>query len=71
MLARLWISPKARRGRYALKGAKALDLGDGIVSHGSVDELLKLKGLDAENIAEAAQSFFETSDDEISGEVTL
>lgn len=55
----------------ALKGVKTLDLGDGIVSHGSVDELLKLKGLDAESIAKAAKSFFETSDEDSSGEMSI
>lgn len=56
---------------FALKCAKTLDLGDGIVPQGSVDELLKLKGLDAESIVEAAKSFFKTSDEEISGEMSV
>lgn len=41
-----------------LKNSAALDLGNGIVSHGSVSELMKLKGLDAEGIARSAEEFF-------------
>ena len=52
----------------ALKGAKTLNLGDGIVPHGSVDELLEQKGLDAKSIAKAAKSFFEEPDDVKLGE---
>ncbi len=55
----------------ALKGAKTLDLGDGIVPQGSVDELLKLTGLDAENIAETAKCFFVSPIDEISREMPI
>ena len=43
---------------HALLGSRTLDLGNGIVQHGSVNELLKLSGLDAESIAETAKSFF-------------
>ena len=53
-----------------LVGSKALDLGSGIVPHGSVDELLKLSGLDAESIAETAKSFFD-NDDEAKEENTI
>ena len=52
----------------ALKNAKTLDLGNGIVAHGSVEELLKQKGLDAESIANVAMSFFKNPADVISGE---
>lgn len=55
----------------ALKCAKTLDLGEGIVPHGSVTELMKQKGLDAESIAKTAKGFFESKADEISGENTL
>ena len=55
----------------ALKGEKTLDLGDGIVPQGSVNELLKQKGLDAESIASSAKAFFESSSDELSGENNL
>jgi len=55
----------------SLKNAKTLDLGDGIVPHGSVDELMKQKGLDAESIAKTAKGFFERPTDEITGESTL
>ena len=46
------------RAGVVLKKAETLDLGDGIVQHGSVDELLHRKGLDALGIAETAKSFF-------------
>ena len=52
----------------ALKGAKTLNLGDGIVPHGSVEELLEQKGLDAQSIAKAVKSFFEEPDDVKLGE---
>ncbi len=52
----------------ALKNAKTLDLGNGIVAHGSVEELLKQKGLDAESIANVAMSFFKNPADVLSGE---
>lgn len=52
----------------ALKSAKTLDLGNGIVQHGSVSELLKLSGLDAESIAEAAKGFFADTDLRAAGE---
>ena len=55
----------------ALNSVKTLDLGDGIVPQGSVNELLKQKGLDAENIASAAKAFFESPSDEPTGEITL
>jgi len=55
----------------ALKSAKTLDLGEGIVPHGSVSELLRHKGLDAENIAKTAQSFFEKPTNEADGENAL
>ena len=42
-----------------LKNSAALDLGSGVVAHGSVNELMKLKGLDAESIAKTAEKFFE------------
>jgi len=51
------LSACAQEG-LALKGAATLDLGDGIVPQGSVEELLKLKGLDAQSIAETAKGFF-------------
>ncbi|NCB74121.1 MAG: 1-deoxy-D-xylulose-5-phosphate synthase [Clostridia bacterium] len=52
----------------ALRNAKTLDLGNGIVAHGSVEELLKQKGLDAESIANVAKSFFKNPADVILGE---
>ncbi len=42
-----------------LKNSATLDLGIGILTHGSINELLKLKGLDAESMAETAKAFFE------------
>jgi len=51
----------------ALKNAKALNLGSGIVSHGSVGELIKLAGLDTGSITEAVNSFFNSADDGKSG----
>lgn len=38
-----------------LKGAAALDLGDGIITHGSVEELEARYGIDAQSIAEMAE----------------
>ncbi|NCC68334.1 MAG: 1-deoxy-D-xylulose-5-phosphate synthase, partial [Clostridia bacterium] len=55
----------------ALKCSETLNLGDGIVAHGSVDELLKRTGLDAESVARTAISFFENPDAEISGVSSL
>ena len=55
----------------ALKDAKALNLGSGIVSHGSVSELIKLAGLDAESIAETVKGFFNSEDDGKSGKNDL
>ena len=40
--------------RIALRGLKLLNLGDGIVTHGSVQELLRDYGLDGEGIARSA-----------------
>ena len=40
--------------RVPLKGIKLLNLGDGIVTHGSVQELLRDYGLDGEGIARSA-----------------
>ena len=54
-----------------LKGAATLDLGDGIVQHGSVAELLKKKGLDADSIAEAAKALFKNPADEASEDKAL
>lgn len=42
----------------SLRDARTLDLGQGIVPHGSVEELKRLCGLDAESIAETAKGFF-------------
>ncbi|MEG1730277.1 MAG: 1-deoxy-D-xylulose-5-phosphate synthase [Oscillospiraceae bacterium] len=39
----------------ALAGSKTLNLGNGIVTHGSPEELFKIFGLDAEGIAKAAE----------------
>ena len=47
------VTAAAEKG-IALKGAKLLNLGDGIVSHGKVNELLREKGLDASGIVDAA-----------------
>ena len=52
----------------ALKSVKTLDLGDGIVPQGSVNELQKQKGLDAESIANSAKDLFESHSDELSEE---
>jgi len=38
----------------ALKGARLLNLGSGVVTHGTVEELLALNGLDARGIVDAA-----------------
>lgn len=46
----------------ALKNVKTLNLGSGIVAHGSVSELMKLAGMDAESLAETAKSFFNEAD---------
>lgn len=45
-----------------LKNAKTLNLGSGVVPHGSVDELLKCAGLDAQSIAAVALRFFNGSE---------
>ena len=37
-----------------MKAARRLDLGDGIVPHGTVSQLQELEGLDAQSIADAA-----------------
>ena len=37
-----------------LKNSRLIHLGDGLVTHGSVPELMKLCGLDAESLADAA-----------------
>lgn len=42
-----------------LKNFALIDLGDGIVAQGSIEELQKAKGLDAESIAKTAMGFFE------------
>ncbi len=55
----------------ALNNAKTLDLGNGIVQHGSVNELLKLAGLDAQSIAETAKGFFSDVDGGAAGERTI
>jgi len=49
----------------ALKNSATLDLGNGIVAQGSVNELLELKGLDAESIAQRAMGFFKSTDAEM------
>ncbi len=41
--------------KLVLKGEKLLDLGSGILPHGSVTELLKLKGLDSEGIVRSVR----------------
>lgn len=55
------LSAVAEEG-LALVSVRTLDLGNGIVQHGSVDELIKLFGLDAKSIAETAKSFFAVYD---------
>ncbi len=52
----------------ALTNAKTIDLGSGIVPHGSVTELMKRAGLDAESIAETAKGFFENNDEKAAEE---
>ena len=47
--------------RIALRGIKLLNLGDGIVTHGSVQELLRDYGLDGEGIARSVLEIY--SDD--------
>ncbi len=42
----------------SLRNVKTLDLGYGVVPHGSVEELLRHCGLDGESIAETAKGFF-------------
>ena len=44
----------ARRG-IALKGARLLNCGSGVVPHGSVPALLNMLGIDAEGIAKIAE----------------
>jgi hypothetical protein len=39
----------------SLKGARRLDLGEGVVTHGTVTELQHRLGLDAEGICRAAR----------------
>jgi len=43
----------------ALKGSAALNLGEGIVPHGSAAELERLCGIDARSIADTAFSLIE------------
>lgn len=45
----------AAKEKLVLKGEKLLDLGSGILPHGSVTELLKLKGLDSEGIVRSVR----------------
>ena len=52
----------------ALVGVAALDLGSGIVFHGNVDELLKIKGLDADGIVDSAMKLLNDVQSEDSGE---
>lgn len=47
------------REKVALKACKTLDLGGGLVPQGGVEELLELKGLDAESLAQAAAALCE------------
>ncbi|MEA4895988.1 MAG: 1-deoxy-D-xylulose-5-phosphate synthase [Oscillospiraceae bacterium] len=51
----------AAQDGLSLSAARTLDLGNGIVQHGGVDELLRLKGLDAKSIVEAAKGLFADS----------
>ena len=53
----------------ALTASKTLNLGSGIVRHGSVAELQKLAGLDAESLTETIKGFFEADDEEAAGEI--
>lgn len=48
------LAAAAAENAIALKGIKLLNLGDGIVSHGTVQELLHDYGLDGEGIARSA-----------------
>ena len=50
----------------ALKAAETLDLGNGVVTHGCVPELLREKGVDAAGIARAALRMLELDGDEVS-----
>jgi len=54
-----------------LKNAKTLDLGSGVVPHGSVCQLLKCAGLDAESIAAAAKHFFDNGENTVLTEIAL
>lgn len=54
----------AREG-LSLKAAETLNLGTGIVTHGSIPELLRLKGLDSEGIISAARRMLELDGDEV------
>ncbi len=49
------ILPAAVTNGVELRAARLLNLGNGIVSHGKVSELLEEKGLDAAGIADSAQ----------------
>lgn len=51
-----------------LLGAETLDLGSGIVAHGSVSELMKEKGVDAEGIVRSALRLMKDLQSETSGE---
>jgi len=52
------LSETAKRG-LSLKCAVLCNLGDGIVEQGSVDELLREKGLDAQSLYEKAKRAIE------------
>ena len=52
------IAAAAEESHIPLKGIKLLNLGDGIVTHGSVQELLHDYGLDGEGIARSAVEVF-------------
>ena len=47
------------REKLVLKACKTLDLGSGLVPQGGPEELLEMKGLDAESLAQAAAALCE------------
>ena len=54
----------AREG-VLLRAAETLDLGTGIVEHGSVAELLHLRGVDRDGIVEAAKRMLDLDGNEV------
>ena len=60
-----WTLAACAREGVSLRAAETLNLGTGVVTHGCVPELLRLKGVDSEGVVAAAKRMLDLDGSEV------